>query len=114
MGILQPTIGTSNNEKCGLTQAPPEQNPLIQDLHDFRVQIDSCIKIAALFKLQPNQEARYVNQGKMQREIALLYTKLLEAKMWAGKCLEAIGSPFPAHLRDEAYESNSIKTETRT
>ncbi|MGF6428240.1 hypothetical protein ABIE91_003460 [Bradyrhizobium elkanii] len=36
------------------------------------------------------------------REIALVRTKLQEAKMWAGKILEVLGSPFPAELADKA------------
>ena len=31
-----------------------------------------------------------------------IITKLQEAKMWAGKILEAMDSPFPEELRDEA------------
>lgn len=36
------------------------------------------------------------------RELSLVRTKLQEAKMWAGKMLEAIGTPFPAELADKA------------
>lgn len=36
------------------------------------------------------------------REMALSFTKLEEAKMWLGKCLEAIGTPYPAELADKA------------
>ena len=43
-----------------------------------------------------------MKETKCKEKIALVYTKLQEAKMWAGKCLEAIGSPFPEELRDEA------------
>jgi len=32
-------------------------------------------------------------------------TKLQEAKMWAGKVLEAVGNPFPAELADKAEPS---------
>lgn len=39
-----------------------------------------------------------------QREIALVITKLQEAKMWAGKILEELGSPFPKELADKSNE----------
>jgi len=62
-------------------------------LHDFRKAIDANIKQAeAVLELKP----------VFGREMALVRTKLQEAKMWAGKCLEVLGSPFPEELRDEA------------
>jgi len=64
--------------------------------------VDSCIQEAGRLKLLPNQDVMYADQGKMQREIALVYTKLQEAKMWIGKCLEQIGSELPAEFRDKA------------
>ena len=71
-----------------------------KDLHDFRKEIDACIKKAG--ELRGDNREITQDEGKMQREITIAYTKLQEAKMWAGKCLEAIGSPFPKELRDEA------------
>lgn len=62
-------------------------------LHDFRKEIDANIKGA---------ELRLKQSPKYAREMALVRTKLQEAKMWAGKCLEVLGSPFPEELRDEA------------
>ena len=64
------------------------------ELHKFRQEIDVNIKRAG--ELKDNRESGY------GREMALAYTKLQEAKMWVGKCLEAINSPFPENLRDEA------------
>lgn len=76
-----------------------------KDLHEFRKKIDSCIKEAQNYKAPysvPTKISDEQELDKMQREISLVITKLQEAKMWAGKCLEAIGSPFPKELRDEA------------
>ena len=42
------------------------------------------------------------NYLRFIREMAIVRTKLQEAKMWAGKCLEVEGAPFPEELRDEA------------
>jgi hypothetical protein len=41
-------------------------------------------------------------QRDFGREMSLVRTKLQEAKMWAGKVLEAVGNPFPAELADKA------------
>ena len=72
-----------------------DHSDLEGSLHDFRKEIDACIKRAA--------EIKQTQTGSpIGREISLVYTKLQEAKMWAGKCLEAVGAPFPAELRDEA------------
>ena len=59
-----------------------------------RKEIDKNIKRAG--------ELKNFNKDKYGREMSLVYTKLQEAKMRAGKCLEAINSPFPEELRDEA------------
>ncbi len=66
-------------------------------LHDFRKQIDGCIAIA-----EGNVRGEPVS--KYIREMSLARTKLQEAKMWVGKCLEALGSEFPKELRDKAGE----------
>lgn len=78
-----------------------EQTKLQGQLHDLRQEIDACIKTTGSHKASLAEEMTK-EKGMMQREIALVYTKLQEAKMWTGKCLEAIGSPFPKELRDEA------------
>ena len=64
-----------------------------QFLHSFRQQIDACIKIS---------EQHNTPGLPYGRELSLVRTKLQEAKMWCGKCLEVYGTPFPAELRDEA------------
>jgi hypothetical protein len=56
---------------------------------DLRVQIDAVIK-------------KIENEFAPSRELALVKTKLQEAKMWAGKELENLGSQLPAEFRDEA------------
>lgn len=69
------------------------------DLHEFRKEIDANIKKAeSMLGIGEDSHPSPV----YGREMALVRTKLQEAKMWAGKCLEVLGSPFPAELRDEA------------
>lgn len=67
-----------------------------KELHFYRAQIDACIK-AAEEDLRTDESDR----PNYKREMSLVRTKLQEAKMWAGKCLEVLGAPFPEELRDE-------------
>ncbi|HDY66728.1 MAG TPA: hypothetical protein ENH85_02935 [Candidatus Scalindua sp.] len=68
-------------------------------LHNFRKEIDACIQTA-----ENDLSSGESERPEYTREMALVRTKLQEAKMWAGKCLEVIGSPFPKELRDKAGE----------
>lgn len=67
-----------------------------EDMHQFRKEIDANIQKAKkqLKEEQPNVDCI--------RCMALVHTKLQEAKMWAGKCLEAYGSELPKEYRDKA------------
>lgn len=66
----------------------------VEDLHEFRKQVDAMIKSAKrMIDTRP---------AKGGREIALAHTKLQEAKMWVGKALEELDSPLPEEFRDEA------------
>jgi hypothetical protein len=69
-----------------------------EQIHKFRKQIDACINVADDY-LNTGLGATTITFG---REMSLVKTKLQEAKMWAGKCLEANGAPFPENLRDKA------------
>ncbi len=75
---------------------------LQKDIHDFRKQIDSCIKALVQSDVKPNGDNSVGFGSEYQRCREKAYTNLQEAKMWMGKCLEAIGSEFPEELRDEA------------
>jgi len=65
----------------------------VNDVKQFRKEIDANIVKTEAYLAQPS---------KYGREMALVRTKLQEAKMWAGKVLEAVGSPFPAELADKS------------
>ena len=71
-----------------------EQKEIEEFLHQFRKDISFCIDKA--------DSARQDRESGFGREMSIAHTKLQEAKMWVGKCLEAINSPFPEDLRDEA------------
>ena len=70
----------------------PERSTTV---HAFRKDVDRVIQDAQLLQSQIGREAG-------GREISLVVTKLQEAKMWAGKILEAIGSELPAEFQDKA------------
>ncbi len=60
------------------------------ELHAFRKEIDALIQKAGR------------SISTIGRPMALAHTKLQEAKMWVGKCLEAMGSELPEEFRDKA------------
>ena len=68
------------------------------DIHELRKDIDKLI-----FKVEEKQNAETTCQD-YGRAMSLVRTKLQEAKMWAGKMLEAEGKPFPKELRDHCDE----------
>ncbi len=65
-------------------------------MHEFRQQIDACIK--------KSEEILKAEQPALDcgRRMQIVNNKLSEAKMWVGKCLEAFGSKLPQEFRDEA------------
>ncbi len=68
-----------------------------QKLHDLRKKIDANIQYAQSLGNDSRKEYQ-----QFFREISLVITRLQEGKMWAGKCLEALGSPFPKEFQDKA------------
>ena len=69
----------------------------IEKLHDLRKRIDANIQYVSFLKGDSREDYK-----KFGREISLVYTKLQEAKMWAGKCLEQIDQPLPQEFADKA------------
>lgn len=70
---------------------------LEEKAHDVRKKIDANIQYVATIK---NDSRPEYSKGK--REVAIVYTKLQEAKMWMGKVLEEIGSELPTQFQDKA------------
>ena len=66
-----------------------------ETVHQLRKEIDAVIQ---QFKNLQDQMGR----SKGGREVALVHTKLQEAKMWAGKVLEELGSELPKEYQDKA------------
>ena len=63
-------------------------------LHDMRKSVDALIQWAN--ELRENRHSSY------GREMSLVHTKLQEAKMWVGKCLEKTGNELPKEFQDKA------------
>lgn len=64
----------------------------MEQLKALRVAIDKNIKTVETLQDEVKGGAR---------ELALVRTKLQEAKMWVGKVIEAGGSSLPTEYRDE-------------
>ena len=64
-------------------------------LHKTRIEIDAMIQIVGELK---NRE----DMKPAEREIALSYTHLQEAKMWLGQSLGMFGSELPKEFADKA------------
>lgn len=86
-------------EQISQEDAQKKAEEYMLEVKDFRKEIDACIQKAEAMLEQYPQELQSISCG---REISLVRTKLQEAKMWAGKILEVLGSPFPPELADKA------------
>lgn len=73
-----------------------------EKVHDFRKLIDANIQIA-----ERDLSSDESDRPDYKREMALVRTKLQEAKMWAGKILEVMGAPFPKELADKAETNDA-------
>ena len=69
-------------------------------LHDLRKQADAVIEKVKNLVDELGEETSDDDDCYREADIAL--SKFQEGKMWLGKCLEVIGSPFPEELRDKA------------
>lgn len=79
--------------------AEKSKQSFLQDIKQFRKEIDANIQKAEGMLIGYPSELQHISCA---RELSLVRTKLQEAKMWAGKILEVLGSPFPTELADKA------------
>jgi ribosomal protein L17 len=82
--------------QAGLNQA--RVYATVEDIKAFRVEVDALIEKAKKFNLN-NTPENFCSKGMPDTQV---YIHLIEAKMWLGKCLEAMGTSFPAELADKA------------
>ena len=69
------------------------------NLHDLRRSIDALIYLVEIRRPEELDCDRKIDD-KLTFAEEQLKVKLIEAKMWAGKCLEYSGSKLPKELRD--------------
>ena len=78
----------------------------IKRLHEFRKEIDVNINNAKFmreeFEYTKDTPEENILKNPFKREMSIAHTKLQEAKMWVGKCLEQQGSELPKEFRDKA------------
>ncbi len=78
------------------------------EIKQFRKNIDAqIVHVEDILKInlpvpENDDSVSFLLRTNAGRELALVRTKLQEAKMWAGKVLEVIGNEFPAELADKA------------
>lgn len=96
----------TNNLNTGFMRAPTldeERERLTPSIKDLRKQIDGLIEINSYqHNNERNGKEIIVNDFKTREVQKIVAMKLTEAKMWAGKMLETLGSPFPKELADKA------------
>lgn len=71
----------------------PTEQEMVKDL---RKKVDAVME-------EVKEKIKQVPMG--QAEMTLAYRKLQEGKMWLGKVLEELGSPFPPELADKANKT---------
>ncbi len=74
------------------------------DIKILRVEIDKVISLAQMARQESKPTQTPGDHTDFGREISLVITKLQEGKMWAGKCLEQIGSELPAEFQDKGFK----------
>ena len=64
-------------------------------------QYDEAIKTTKELRVEIDGAIQSAKAAGNSRALSLVVTKLEEAKMWAGKRLEELGSELPAEYRDQ-------------
>ena len=84
------------------------EEPYVVDVKELRKNIDKLIwdvEHISDVKILSDASVHVFNKfQEEQRAFSLVRTKLQEAKMWAGKVLEAQGNSFPKELADHCNE----------
>jgi hypothetical protein len=95
-----------DNTTAGSISAPnskdQERERLVPLIKQFRKDVDALIQRATRPEPQQETVSGNIRGAYGHFETEQVRTKLIEAKMWAGKILEALGNPFPVELADKA------------
>lgn len=79
-----------------------ERTRLVPIIKEFRQQIDALIQRVPRSYNDAPENAITVHAFAAHEPRDQVRIHLTDAKMWAGKMLEALGNPFPAELADKA------------
>jgi|ERR1700691_271220 len=80
-----------------------ERERLVEPIKDFRKQVDALVqRVSNQANTQSGRGDLLPNDYKAREVARQVEIHLIEAKMWAGKMLEALGNPFPRELADKA------------
>lgn len=77
----------------------------VSQIKAFRVAVSTLlleIQTGATSDVGPADATGGINNDLYSLATDAVEAKLIEAKMWAGKIIEALGAPFPAQLADNA------------
>lgn len=91
--------GEKTNSNMGnVASGMPRQYSTVEEIKSFRVDVDALIQRAEKLQIRSAW-------GHTKLSIVCdfkVFEMLTEAKMWLGKCLEVMGTEFPANLADKA------------
>ena len=79
-----------------------QRERLVPIIKEFRQQIDALIQRVPRSYQDAPANAIIANTFAVSEPRDQVRIHLTNAKMWAGKMLEALGNPFPAELADKA------------
>lgn len=95
-------MDTNNTQVARAPSLDEERERLVPIIKEFRQQIDALIQRVSNAHNDASANAIIINAFAAQEPRAQVRIHLIDAKMWAGKILEALGNPFPAELADKA------------
>lgn len=90
-----------NQKDAGISPISTQKTTTVEEIKAFRVEVDALIQKSEKIVL-PYGKAPYILKNTAERKV---FEHLTEAKMWLGKCLEAMGTEFPKELADKAEQS---------
>ncbi len=82
----------------------------VEEIKAFRVDVDALIQRASILSIDTTNGSTMLGGVSTHN----VYIHLIEAKMWLGKCLEAMGNPFPAELADKSTSDTTASNDTNT
>jgi len=77
-----------------------ERERMVPVIKEFRKEVDALIQQAKIDHTAPLHP--HIFNQELEEAHRQVRISLTNAKMWAGKMLEALGNPFPPELADKA------------